>query len=113
MVLDSDNFDRMTKEGVWFIKFYAPWCGHCKRMAPVWEQLAKKLEGSGVNVAKVDADGETEIGEKFQIAHYPTFKVLEGILRKLSPCRSSAGPRSPSFLPCWGVSDPEAAVQVR
>ena len=80
VVLDSDNFDRMTKEGVWFIKFYAPWCGHCKRMAPVWEQLAKKLEGSGIRVAKVDADGETEIGEKFHISHYPTLKILEGLM---------------------------------
>ena len=80
VVLDSDNFDRMTKEGIWFIKFYAPWCGHCKRMAPVWEQLAQKMreEGGKIRVAKVDADGETEIGERFAIQHYPTLKVYEG-----------------------------------
>ena len=65
VVLDSDNFDRVTKEGAWFILFYAPWCGHCKRMAPVWEQLATKMKGESVRVAKEDADGETEIGEKF------------------------------------------------
>jgi thiol-disulfide isomerase/thioredoxin len=53
-------------------------CGHCKRMAPVWEELAKRLLDSGVRVAKVDADGETEIGEKFAIQHYPTLKVYEG-----------------------------------
>jgi protein disulfide-isomerase-like protein len=77
VVLDSDNFDRVTKEGAWFILFYAPWCGHCKRMAPVWEQLATKMKGESVRVAKVDADGETEIGEKFSIQHYPTLKMFE------------------------------------
>ena len=78
VVLDSDNFDRVTKEGAWFILFYAPWCGHCKRMAPVWEQLATKMKGETVRVAKVDADSETEIGEKFSIQHYPTLKMYEG-----------------------------------
>eukprot|EP00277_Geminigera_cryophila_P011408 CAMPEP_0179452280 /NCGR_PEP_ID=MMETSP0799-20121207/36177_1 /TAXON_ID=46947 /ORGANISM="Geminigera cryophila, Strain CCMP2564" /LENGTH=238 /DNA_ID=CAMNT_0021248067 /DNA_START=971 /DNA_END=1688 /DNA_ORIENTATION=+ len=78
VVLDTDNFDRMTKEGVWFIKFYAPWCGHCKRMAPIWEQLAKRLLETGIRVGKVDADGETEIGERFTIQHYPTLKIFEG-----------------------------------
>ena len=78
VVLDSDNFDRVTKEGAWFILFYAPWCGHCKRMAPAWEQLATKMKGESVSVAKVDADGETEIGEKFSIQHYPTLKMFEG-----------------------------------
>lgn len=39
-MLTESNFDRETKDGVWFVKFYAPWCGHCQRLAPVLDALA-------------------------------------------------------------------------
>jgi len=55
VALDKDTFPEGTKTGVTFVKFFAPWCGHCKRLAPTWEELAQKYKGnSGVSIAHVD-----------------------------------------------------------
>ncbi|KAG6549249.1 hypothetical protein Mapa_009235 [Marchantia paleacea] len=64
------------KDTVWFIKFFAPWCGHCKRLAPTWEQLGAALEGEdGVEVAHVDCTTSKDTCSKADIRSYPTLKL--------------------------------------
>jgi len=54
-VLTGENFLEGISSGVSFVKFFAPWCGHCKRLAPVWTELAEKVRSqTGVRVLKVD-----------------------------------------------------------
>ncbi|CAI5483716.1 unnamed protein product [Closterium sp. Yama58-4] len=57
------------------VEFYAPWCGHCKQLAPVYEQVAEafRLE-SNVVIAKVDADQHQQLKDRFAISGFPTLK---------------------------------------
>ena len=74
-VLTAENFDEKTKEGLWLVKFYAPWCGHCKRLAPTWISLAEKAEGK-FHVAEVDCTVQKALMTKFGIRGFPTIKFI-------------------------------------
>jgi len=74
-VLTQANFDEKTKEGLWLIKFFAPWCGHCKRLAPTWIELAEKAEGK-FHVAEVDCTVEKDLATRFNIRGFPTIKFI-------------------------------------
>jgi len=78
VILNAANFDEMTKEGVWFIKFYAPWCGHCKKMAPAWEELATAQKAAGTfHVGEVDATVETALAQKYSVRGYPSLLLFK------------------------------------
>ena len=59
-----------------FIKFFAPWCGHCRKMAPDWVKLAELTRDSpDIIIAEVDADKHGHVGEKYQVRSFPTIVV--------------------------------------
>ena len=56
------------------VEFFAPWCGHCKTLAPIYEELASAFESQSdkVTIAKVDADAHKELGRKWGVQGFPT-----------------------------------------
>ena len=76
-ILTKSSFDSaLAENSLVFIDFYADWCGPCRMMAPVIEELSKDLEGK-VKVAKVNVDEENEIAGRFQIFSIPTFILFK------------------------------------
>ena len=75
--LTDDTFDKKVfeDEGMWLIAFYAPWCGHCKKLLPEWNIAATQLRGM-VKVAKVDCTAQQKLAQRYQIQGYPTIKIF-------------------------------------
>lgn len=73
--LTAANFDELVfgSKDIWMVEFFAPWCGHCKNLAPEWEEAATKLKGA-VKYGKVDATVESALAQKYGVKGYPTIK---------------------------------------
>lgn len=76
--LTPETFDTVVGQdkGV-FVEFFAPWCGHCKKLAPDYEIVADSFAGSkDVVVASVDADAHKDLGGRFDVHGFPTLKYF-------------------------------------
>jgi len=79
VVLGDDNFDSYIEENkLVFVEFYAPWCGHCKRLEPEYEKVAATFKGGDdkVVIAKVDATQHPGVSSKYGVRGYPTLKLF-------------------------------------
>jgi thiol-disulfide isomerase/thioredoxin len=63
--------DIIASKEPWFVKFYAPWCGHCKHLQPIWVDLAKSLKNK-VNIAEVNCEESKALCQEYQVTGLPT-----------------------------------------
>lgn len=74
--LTEGAFDQAIAQGVSLVDFWAGWCGPCKMLAPVIEELGGKYEGKAV-IAKVDVDAEPELARRFGVMSIPTVILFQ------------------------------------
>ncbi|XP_043246793.1 thioredoxin domain-containing protein 5 homolog [Amphibalanus amphitrite] len=76
--LTGKTFKKATESGSYFVKFYAPWCGHCQKLAPTWEKLAESLaDDKSVNIAKIDCTTNRDTCSEYEVKGYPTLLWIQ------------------------------------
>ena len=78
IILTKNNFENevLNYEGKVLVDFWASWCGPCKMIAPVVEEIANEFEGR-VKVGKVNVDEEAELSINYQVMSIPTILIFE------------------------------------
>lgn len=74
--LTNENFESTVNEGVALVDFWAPWCGPCRMIAPVIEELAEDFDGKAA-ICKINTDDQQELASKFGIRSIPTILLMK------------------------------------
>lgn len=76
--LTDQTYESVLGKGRHMVKFYAPWCGHCQKLAPVWDELAASLEHqTSLRVSKVDCTVNRAACNHYEVKAYPTLLWIE------------------------------------
>lgn len=76
--INSENFDKevVSCDGVIVVDFFANWCGPCRKLAPILEEVEEELS-SKVKFAKIDTDNNLDAAKKYQVSGLPTLMVFK------------------------------------
>ncbi|XP_065063193.1 protein disulfide-isomerase A6-like [Rhopilema esculentum] len=109
--LNDNNFEKevFSSKDLWLVEFFAPWCGHCKALAPEWAKAATELKGK-VKLAAVDATVSTIIANKYGIRGYPTIKVFPAGAKDHNSAEDYDGGRTASDIIAWATEKAAASV---
>ena len=91
VIINKNNFDEMSKnEKPLLLDFYANWCGPCKMLSPIIDEIAK--ERDDIIVGKVNVDAEPELAEQFNVFSIPTLIIMKDgeIIHQSSGARPKA-----------------------
>lgn len=83
-IINKNEFDAVIANGVVMVDFFATWCGPCKMLSPVLEEVASEVEGKA-NIVKVDIDESSELAQRYGIMAVPTMLIFKDgkILKQL------------------------------
>jgi protein disulfide-isomerase A1 len=105
--LGTDNFSEVVKGNKFvLVEFYAPWCGHCKSLAPEYAKAATIVKKDGIVLAKLDATENKELGEEYGIRGFPTM-----IFFKNGQPKPYSGGRTAEDIVSWVQKKSGPAVQ--
>lgn len=89
-ILTKDNFEQevVSSDKVVMVDFWAPWCGPCRAVGPIMDELSEEYDGKA-KVAKLNVDDEGEIAAKFRIMSIPTIMIFKNgeVVEKLIGAR--------------------------
>lgn len=101
--LTDNNFDKLVlqSEDMWLVEFFAPWCGHCKNLAPHWAKAATELKGK-VKLGALDATVNKVKASQYEIQGYPTIKFFAPGVKSASAEEYDGG-RTSSEIVQWAL----------
>jgi protein disulfide-isomerase A1 len=107
--LTKATFDDFIKgNGLVLAEFFAPWCGHCKALAPEYEEAATSLKEKNIRLAKIDCTEEKDLCGDYGVEGYPTLKVFRG----LEDIKPYSGQRKAAAITSYMIKQSLPAVSI-
>lgn len=102
--LTDDNFEKkvLQSDDMWLVEFYAPWCGHCKNLAPQWALAAEQLKDK-VKLGALDATVHQAMASRYGIKGYPTIKLFKPGPKSSDSVVEYDGGRTASDIVSWAI----------